>query len=59
MANSLVRPISVEQETLHRELIRAWENYQATGLHVTEKEAEKWIDSWGTENELPVPECHS
>ncbi len=36
----------------------AWEHYQETGLHLTGDEVAAWVDSWGTETELPVPACH-
>ena len=45
-------------ELLRQELLAAWEEYQVTGLHVTQKEMLAWLDSWGTENELQPPECH-
>ena len=32
--------------------------YEETGLHVTNDEVMQWLDSWGTENELPPPKCH-
>jgi predicted transcriptional regulator len=46
-----------KQESLRRDLIRAWEDYESTGLYVTAEEVEKWVASWWTENELPVPEA--
>lgn len=36
----------------------AIKHFDETGLHVTHEEVMKWMDSWGTENELPPPECH-
>lgn len=45
-------------ETLKRDTLKAWDNFQATGLHVTAGEADRWLASWGTERELPPPECH-
>ena len=47
-----------KREAMRRDLIRAWEDYQATGLHATAEEVEEWVAGWGTENELPAPECH-
>lgn len=34
------------------------DEFQATGLHVTAEEVDKWLASWGTDDELPPPECH-
>ena len=48
-----------KRETLRQDLIQAWEDYQATGLHAAAEEVEEWIAGWGTENEPPVPECHT
>ena len=46
------------EEALRQEALAAWEEYQATGLHVTHEEMRAWLLSIGTENELPPPECH-
>ena len=48
-----------KREAFNREAVEAWEEYQATGLHVTHEEVIAWLESWGTENELPPPECHT
>jgi predicted transcriptional regulator len=48
-----------KREAFNREAVEAWEEYQATGLHVTHEEMMTWLESWGTENELPPPECHT
>lgn len=45
-------------EALRQETVKAWEEFQATGLHATAEEVDQWLASWGTENELPAPECH-
>jgi predicted transcriptional regulator len=47
-----------KREVLRQDTLKAWEEFQATGLHATAEEVEKWLSSWGTENELPAPECH-
>lgn len=43
------------QDNLRKETLSAWAEFQATGLHVTAEEVEKWLASWGTDNELPAP----
>jgi predicted transcriptional regulator len=48
-----------KREAFNREAVEAWEEYQATGLHVTHEEMMTWLESWGTENEIPPPECHT
>ncbi len=47
-----------KREAFRQDTIKAWDEYQETGLHVTADEVETWLTSWGNENELPVPICH-
>lgn len=47
-----------KREAFRQETVKAWEEYQETGLHATGAEVEAWLMSWGTENELPEPPCH-
>ena len=47
-----------KREALNRDTLKAWDEFQATGLHVTAEEVDKWLASWGTDDELPPPECH-
>lgn len=46
------------REAFKRDALRAWEGYQATGLHAPGDEVEKWLASWGTDQERPSPVCH-
>lgn len=47
-----------KRETLRLDTLRAWDEFQATGLHATAQEVDRWLESWGTDAELPAPECH-
>lgn len=47
-----------KRETLRQDTFKAWEEFQETGLHVTTEEVDRWLESWGTDDELPTPECH-
>lgn len=47
-----------KRETLRHETLQAWEEFQNTGLHATAEEVDRWLESWGTDNELAAPECH-
>lgn len=47
-----------KRETLREDTLKAWDEFQATGLHATAEEIDRWLATWGTENELPIPECH-
>ncbi len=37
----------------------SWEHYQQTGLHATEEEVFAWLETWGTDHEQGMPECHT
>lgn len=47
-----------KREAFRQDTLKAWEDYQATGQHATADEVEKWLASWGTDNEVPAPKCH-
>lgn len=47
-----------KREALRQETLDAWDEFQATRLHLTGEEVEKWLSTWGTDDELPTPECH-
>lgn len=47
-----------KREEFRQETLNAWEEFQGTCLHATAEEVDQWLVSWGTENELPAPECH-
>lgn len=37
----------------------SWQHYQETGLHASAEEVTRWVASWGTDNELPMPVAHT
>ena len=45
------------RETLRRETLEACEDFRETGRHATAEEVDGWLESWGTDSELPSPEC--
>ena len=47
-----------KREAFRQDGIRAWNEYQASGLHVTGDEVIAWLDTWGEENEQAAPVCH-
>ncbi|CDM55925.1 MULTISPECIES: CopG family ribbon-helix-helix protein [Rhizobium] len=47
-----------KREALRSETLNAWDEFQETGLHVTGDEVEKWLSTWGTDDERAPPECH-
>ena len=46
-----------KREALRQDTLKAWEEFQETGLHATAEQVDQWLASWGTENELSAPEC--
>ena len=44
-------------EALRQDTLKAWEEFQETGLHATAEDVDQWLASWGAEDEVPAPEC--
>ncbi|MDR9467824.1 hypothetical protein [Marinospirillum sp.] len=38
--------------------IKAWEDYKATGLHLTGEEMDQWIHQVAQGKDVELPECH-
>jgi len=47
-----------KQEAFKQDAVAAWERYQATGIHATAEDVEKWLKSWGKDDEESAPVCH-
>lgn len=43
---------------LRQAALAAWNDYQATGLHLTEEEADAWLASLEAGEDVEAPECH-
>jgi predicted transcriptional regulator len=46
------------KEHFKQEALASWSSYKETGQHLTGKEVQSWLSTWGTDNEAPVPKCH-
>jgi len=46
-----------DREQLNRDMVASWEEYQATGLHVTGEEVDAWLAKLeaGEDAEPPIP----
>jgi predicted transcriptional regulator len=44
-------------EQFKQESVERWEEYCRTGKSVPHDAVMRWLDSWGTENELEAPKC--
>jgi predicted transcriptional regulator len=47
-----------KREAFRQDAINAWNEYQETGLHVTDNEVIAWLSTWGEEDEVTAPVCH-
>jgi len=41
-----------------REITEAWEEYQQTGLHLTQLEADEWLKALEQDKDMEIPQCH-
>ena len=46
------------RESFKQEALASWTAYKETGLHLTGQEVQSWLNTWGTEDEKALPECH-
>jgi predicted transcriptional regulator len=47
-----------KREQLRQDALAAWNDYQATGLHVTAEEADAWLARLEAGEDAEAPECH-
>jgi predicted transcriptional regulator len=47
------------RESFKQEAVASWAAYQETGRHLTGQEVRTWLNTWGTNDERAVPECHT
>jgi len=48
-----------KREAFRQAGLKAWEDHQATGKHVTHDEADAWLAKLEAGEEAEVPECHN
>ncbi len=46
------------RESFKQEALASWKAYQETGQHLPGSEVRDWLDTWGTDKETDIPECH-
>ena len=46
------------RESFKQEALTSWATYQETGQHLTGQEVRTWLNTWGSEDDKAVPECH-
>ncbi len=47
-----------KREAFRQEGIAAWEEYQGTGLHLTNDEVKTWLAKLAEGNDVEPPKCH-
>ena len=47
-----------QHEAFHLGCIKAWNNFQADGLHVTHAEADAWLSKLEAGEDVEPPACH-
>ncbi|USX13171.1 CopG family ribbon-helix-helix protein [Oxalobacteraceae bacterium OTU3CAMAD1] len=47
-----------KRETFKQDTLKAWEEYQTAGLHVTADQADAWLAQLADGNDIDPPECH-
>ncbi|OSQ33811.1 CopG family ribbon-helix-helix protein [Thalassospira sp. MCCC 1A01428] len=47
-----------KRQAFYDDARKAWEEYQATGLHVTGEEVEAWLTELEAGNDVEPPKCH-
>ena len=46
------------RERFKQEALASWTAYQETGQHLTGQEVHDWLETWGTDQEAAIPQCH-
>jgi predicted transcriptional regulator len=47
------------RESFRKDAVNAWNEYQATGLHVTMREADAWLAKLEAGKDIEPPECNA
>lgn len=47
------------RDALRQDGIRTWNEYQATGLHISMEEADSWLEKLETGKQVEPPEYHN
>lgn len=47
-----------KREQFRQDALKAWDDYQATGLHATAEEADSWLAKLEAGEDAEAPACH-
>lgn len=48
-----------KRESFKQDAVRAWEEYETTGLHLTSEEADAWLAKLEAGEDAEPPKCHA
>lgn len=48
-----------KQEAFRRDTLKAWQEYEETGMHTDADEVTTWLKTWGDDAEVEPPKCHT
>ena len=48
-----------KREAFRKSALQAWRDYEMTGLHVTQEEADDWLAKLESGQDAELPECHA
>ncbi len=46
------------RERFKQEALASWTAYQENGRHLSGEEVRDWLTTWGTDEEIEMPQCH-
>jgi predicted transcriptional regulator len=46
------------RESFKQEALASWTAYRETGRHLTGQEVRDWLNTWGSDKETQIPQCH-
>jgi predicted transcriptional regulator len=60
MREAIAQYVSREEarDSFRQEALASWKTYRETGRHLTGEEVRAWLETWGTDLEAAMPECH-
>ncbi len=53
------KSLKCNRESFKQEAMSSWVSYQEDGRHVTGPEICAWLNTWGTDEEIPAPRSRS
>lgn len=61
MREAIIKYVEREEkrESFRQDALRAWQEYEATGLHVSMEDADAWLAKLEEGQELELPACRS